>query len=155
MKNKILKAIFLEGKKAVEQNHGGPFGAAVVKDGKIIAKGHNQVLKTNDPTNHAEIVAIRKAAKKLKNFDLSGCELYTVCEPCPMCLGAIFWSGIKTVHFGCSAKDAGDIGFQDKDIYDFIKGKAGEKKLDLKQFDKEEFLKLFKSWDEKKDKTMY
>ena len=132
----------------VERNHGGPFGAVVVKSGKIIAKAHNQVLKNNDPTAHAEINAIKKASKKLGTFDLSGCEIYTTCMPCPMCLGAIKWANIKTVYYGASSKDADKIGFRDLELYE-------KEALELKSIDREECLKPFEAWSAKEDKILY
>lgn len=132
----------------VEHNHGGPFGAVVVKSGKIIAKAHNQVLKNNDPTAHAEINAIKKACKKLGTFDLSGCEVYTTCMPCPMCLGAIKWANIKTVYYGASSKDADDIGFRDKDFYE-------KEFLEFRQIERAECLKPFVAWSAKEDRIAY
>jgi len=132
----------------VERNHGGPFGAVVVKSGKIIAKAHNQVLKNNDPTAHAEINAIKKASKKLGTFDLSGCEIYTTCMPCPMCLGAIKWANIKTVFYGASSQDADAIGFRDKDFYE-------KEFLEFKQIERAECLKPFEAWSAKEDKILY
>ena len=134
--------------KGVEHNHGGPFGAVVVKNGKIISKAHNQVVKTDDPTAHAEMNAIRKASKKLGTFDLSGCEIYTTCMPCPMCLGAIKWSNIKIVYYGASSKDADAIGFRDEEFYE-------KEVLELNNIDREECLEPFKAWSAKEDKIIY
>lgn len=108
----------------MRKNDGGPFGAVIVRNGKIIAKGHNKVLGTNDPTAHAEITTIRKACRILKRFDLSDCEIYSSCEPCPMCFAAIHWAKMKKLSYGCTRKDAANIGFDDKFIYDVIQGKA-------------------------------
>lgn len=152
--NKFIKKSVKEAFEGVNKNEGGPFGALIVKDGKVIAKGHNMVLKTNDPTAHAEIIAIRKASKKLKRFDLSDCEMYSSCEPCPMCLSAIYWAKIRKVYYGCTKEDAAGIGFDDKLIYDMIKGVA-EKKVEAVQVDREECLKLFKEWASKTDKVKY
>ncbi len=121
--NKFLQIAINEAKKAVVKKTGGPFGAVIVCKGKIIAKAHNTVIKDNDSTAHAEINAIRKASKKLKNYDLSGCELYVTCEPCPMCYSAIHWSRIKKIYFGASSKDASKIGFDDKALYQILNGK--------------------------------
>lgn len=134
--------------KGVKLNHGGPFGAVVVKNGKIVSKAHNEVVKSNDPTSHAEINAIKKASKKLATFDLSGCEIYTTCMPCPMCLGAIKWANIKTVYYGASSKDADGIGFRDKKFYE-------KEDLELNNIDREECLKPFKAWSAKEDKVVY
>ncbi|MFA5724021.1 MAG: nucleoside deaminase [Candidatus Pacearchaeota archaeon] len=145
-----IKEAFL----GIRKKDGGPFGAVIVKNGKVIARGHNEVLKNNDPTSHGEIVAIRKAGKKLKNFDLSGCEIYTSCYPCPMCLAAIYWARIKTVYYGCSESDAEKLGFDDKLINDIFKGnKKGI--LKMKQIEMDSCLKPFKKFNEMNDKKMY
>ena len=102
-------------------NDGGPFGAVITKAGKVISRGHNEVLKTNDPTAHAEMVAIRRAAQALGSYDLSGCEIHSSCEPCPMCLAAIYWARISKVYYGCTKEDAARIGFDDNAIYEYIK----------------------------------
>lgn len=135
-------------------NSGGPFGACIVKDGIIIGKGSNKVLGTNDPTAHAEIVAIREACKTLNTYDLSGSILYTTCYPCPMCLSAIIWSNIKTVYYGNTKEDASDIGFRDDLIYEYIKGNT-DNLLDLKMIDREETIKTFENYKNKIDKTIY
>ena len=127
--NKFLEEALEEAKKGFKKKEGGPFGAVIVRKGKIIAKAHNKVLKNNDATAHAEIEAIRQASKKLKRFDLSDCELYTTCEPCPMCLFAIHWAKIKTVYYGAERKDAAKIGFSDKALYDILNGKKSKIKL--------------------------
>lgn len=150
-----MKIAVEEALKGLRKNHGGPFGAVIVKDGKIIAKAHNEVIRKNDPTNHAEIMAIRKASSKLKRFDLSDCEIYSSCEPCPMCFSAIHWAKIKKLYYGCSKKDAAKIGFDDKFIYDVIKGISKKKQVRLKQVDRKECLKTFKKWEEKEDKVRY
>lgn len=134
-------------------NEGGPFGAVIVKDGKIISQAHNEVLKSNDPTAHAEINAIRKASKKLNSFDLSGSTIYTTCKPCPMCLGAIFWARITTVYFGATEVDAAKAGFDDKHFYEMLQNQNSS--LKLEQIDAEENIKLFDSWMQKSDKKMY
>ena len=128
---------------------GGPFGAVVYKDGKIVGKGVNRVIGNNDPTAHAEIEAIRNACKNLKTHDLTGCELYATGYPCPMCLSAIIWSNIKEVYYGTNLKEAADIGFRDEFIYDFIKEKNKDI-LQLKNLDHEECLELFKEYQEQK-----
>lgn len=144
-----------ESAKNLETGHGGPFGAVVVKDGVIVGRGHNEVLKHNDPTCHGEIQAIRDACRSLGTYDLSGCELYTSAEPCPMCLSAIIWANIKTVYYGNSAKDAAAIGFRDDFIYDFIKrGCADEGTLALRQMGREEAIKIFEQYKEK-NMTIY
>lgn len=144
-----------ESAKNLKTGHGGPFGAVVVKDGVIVGRGHNEVLKNNDPTCHGEIQAIRDACRNLGTYDLSGCELYTSAEPCPMCLSAIIWANIKTVYYGNSAKDAAAIGFRDDFIYDFIKrGCADEDTLALRQMGREEAIKIFEQYKEK-NMTIY
>ncbi|MDP2906887.1 MAG: nucleoside deaminase [Nanoarchaeota archaeon] len=153
--NKFMKKAVKEALKGVNSNEGGPFGAVIVKDGKVIAKGHNMVLKTNDPTAHAEIIAIRKASKKLKRFDLSDCEIYSSCEPCPMCLSAIYWAKIKKVYYGCTKEDAASIGFDDKILYDILKGVCKDTLTEEVQVDREDCLKIFKEWASKADKVNY
>ena len=124
MIEELLKIACDEAKEGVNNKEGGPFGAVITDlNGNIISSGHNMVLKTNDPTNHAEIVAIRKACSKLNTHDLSNCIIYCSCEPCPMCLSAIIWSNIKTVYYGSSRKEAALKGFRDDLIYDFLQGK--------------------------------
>ncbi len=114
MANKFMNQAVKEALNGIRKNEGGPFGAVIVKDDKVITKAHNLVLKNKDATCHAEVTVIRKASRKLKKRDLSDCELYTSCMPCPMCLGAIYWAGIKKVFYGCSDKDAQGLGFHDK-----------------------------------------
>ena len=136
-------------------NNGGPFGCVIVKNNKIISEGVNGVTQNNDPTAHAEIVAIRNACKKLNTFDLSGCELYTSCEPCPMCLSAIYWSHIDIVYYGNSRENAAEIEFDDKFIYDEMKKDIDERKIPLKQILKDEAIKAFILWAQTENKTKY
>ena len=140
-------------------NVGGPFGACIVKDGKIIGKGSNHVLSNNDPTAHAEVMAIRDACKNINSYDLSGAELYTSCYPCPMCLSAIIWANIKTVYYGNTKKDAANIGFRDDFIYDFISRLANNEKQDetlkLTAMDRDETIETFEKFKNKSDKTIY
>ncbi len=142
-----------------DKNYGGPFGACVVKDGKIIGKGINRVIKDMDPTAHAEIIAIRNACKALKTHDLSGCELYTSCYPCPMCLSAIIWSNIKKVYYGNTKEDAADIGFRDEYIYDYLEklndNIEDKKDLKLKSLNRDEAIEVFKRYEEDKNKIEY
>ena len=139
-----------------DNNYGGPFGACIVKDGKIIGKGYNRVIKDMDPTAHAEIVAIREACKTINSYDLSGCELYTSCYPCPMCLSAIIWSNIKKVYYANTKEDAEDIGFRDNLIYDFIKGNSDNKDIiDLEELNREDAIKVFEEYMKDKDKIEY
>ena len=143
----------------LETNAGGPFGAVVVKDGQIIGKGSNHVLANNDPTAHAEVMAIRDACKNINSYDLSGCELYTSCYPCPMCLSAIIWSNIKKVYYGNTKQDAANIGFRDDFIYNYIEnlsnGNINSEVLDLECIDREETLEVFNKFNEKNDKQIY
>lgn len=153
--NEFMKRAVEEAYKGMRSEDGGPFGAVIVKDGKIIAIGHNQVIKTNDPTAHAEIVAIRKATSLLGRFDLSDCEIYSSCEPCPMCFSAIHWAKMKALYYGANRKDAADIGFDDQYIYDVIEGKASEQQVTVIKIDREEALGPFKEWDKKVNKVEY
>ena len=140
-------------------NVGGPFGACIVKDGKIIGKGSNHVLANNDPTAHAEVMAIRDACKNINSYDLSGCDLYTSCYPCPMCLSAIIWANIKKVYYGNTKEDAAEIGFRDDFIYDFISKLAENKEdnnvLELIAIDREQTIEEFNKFKNKEDKTIY
>ena len=156
--NKFMKVAKELSEENLRTNNGGPFGAVVVKDNKIIGKGSNSVLINNDPTAHAEIMAIRDACKNINSYDLSGCELYTSCYPCPMCLSAIIWSNIKKVYYGNTKEDAASIGFRDDFIYDYIKNSLDNKNnqvLDLKCMDREETIKAFEKFINKDDKTIY
>lgn len=137
------------------ENDGGPFGAVIVKDGKIIAKGVNRVTSNNDPTAHAEVNAIREASKKLGSFDLSGCEIYSSCEPCPMCLGAIYWARLDKLYFANTKKDAKDIDFDDSFIYEELDLPIEKRKIPTKQLMREEALVAFKKWSSKEDKIEY
>lgn len=134
---------------------GGPFGAVIVKNGKIIAKAANSVTKTNDPTAHAEVNAIRIAAKELQTFDLSGCEIYTSCEPCPMCLGAIYWAHLDKVYYANTKNDARAIDFDDAFIYEEIQRPMQERHTPFIQMMREEALAAFKKWQDKEDKIEY
>ncbi len=139
----------------MRSNTGGPFGAVVVKDGKIIARGVNRVLQTNDPTAHAEVVAIREACKVLNDFQLTGCTIYTSCEPCPMCLAAIYWARPEKIFFANTKKDAADIEFDDQFIYDEIDLPFSSRKIVMKQLLHDEALKAFDEWKNKSDKKKY
>jgi guanine deaminase len=130
----------------VTSGKGGPFGAVIVKDGAIIARGTNLVTSANDPTAHAEIVAIRKACKHLGTFQLDGCEIYTSCEPCPMCLGAIYWARPSIIYFGNTKKDAADIGFDDSFIYEELPKPATGRKIPMHQFLPQEAIIAFNEW---------
>jgi len=151
--NFMLKAIELSIKSA--DTIGGPFGCVIVKDNKIIAEGSNRVTSTNDPTAHGEIVAIREACLKLNTFNLSGCELYSSCEPCPMCLSAIYWSHIDKIFYANTRNDAKNIDFDDSFIYSEINKKIEDRKIQMTQMLRDEALKAFKIWDNKVDKIKY
>ncbi|MGA9306032.1 MAG: nucleoside deaminase [Candidatus Sulfotelmatobacter sp.] len=139
----------------VRSGRGGPFGAVIVKDGKIIAEGANQVTSTNDSTAHAEMVAIREACKKLGAFDLEACEIYTSCEPCPMCLGAIYWSRLSRVYFANADADASHAGFDDSLIYRELALPYSERKIPMIQMMREEALAAFRAWENKSNKIEY
>ena len=149
----MAKAIELSIKSA--NTTGGPFGSVIVKDHKIIAEGSNKVTYTNDPTAHGEIVAIREACKNLNTFDLSGCEIYTSCEPCPMCLSAIYWSRLDKIYYANTRDDAKKIDFDDSFIYTEIPKKINDRKIKMEQMLREEALKAFEIWDNKVDKIKY
>ncbi len=137
------------------QKGGGPFGAVIVKDGKVIATGVNRVTKNTDPTAHAEVTAIRKASKKLGTFDLAGCDIYTSCEPCPMCLGAIYWAHLDKMYYGNTKADAKDIGFDDSFIYDEIELKPEKRRLLTTQLLSDEAIEAFKAWATTENKVEY
>ncbi len=136
-------------------NNGGPFGSVIVKNNKIISEGSNKVTSNNDPTAHGEIVAIREACKKLNNFSLSQCELYSTCEPCPMCLSAIYWSRIEKIYYGNTREDARKIDFDDSLIYTELQKSIDKRKIPMIQIMRNEALKAFELWDKKKDKVKY
>ncbi len=136
-------------------NHGGPFGAVVVRKGKIVGRGWNRVTSANDPTAHAEISAIRDACKRLKTFQLDDCELYTSCEPCPMCLAAIYWARFPKVFYANTRKDAARIAFDDDFIYREVSTPIGRRKIPMKQLLRPEALKVFAEWKNKVDKIRY
>jgi tRNA(Arg) A34 adenosine deaminase TadA len=139
----------------VQSGRGGPFGAVVVKDGAIIGEAANQVTSTNDPTAHAEVVAIRTACRRLASFDLEGCEIYSSCEPCPMCLGAIYWARLFRVYFANSDADASKIGFDDSLIYREIAQPHSKRKIPMIQMMREEALVAFRAWESKPNKIEY
>jgi guanine deaminase len=139
----------------VRSGRGGPFGAVIAKDGNLIAEGANQVTSTNDPTAHAEILAIRSACAKLGIFDLHGCEIFTSCEPCPMCLGAIYWARLSRIYFASAAADASRIGFDDSLIYREIAQPHTHRTIPMVQMMREESLAAFRAWEEKPNKIVY
>ncbi len=154
--NEILRLAMEQARKTMNENIGGPFGAAVIaENGDILAVTSNSVLRDNDPTAHAEVNAIRAACKKIGSYDLSGCVLYTTAYPCPMCLSAIIWANIKKVYFGCRPEDAEHIGFRDDFMYRFIEAECRDKSvLDMAELDRADCLKLFEEY-QQKAKTIY
>ena len=154
MKNEFMKRAIELSVESVN-NGGGPFGSVIVKDNKIIAGGSNKVTPTNDPTAHGEIVAIREACKKLNNFSLNGCELYSTCEPCPMCLSAIYWARIDKIYYANTREDARKIDFDDSLIYTELQKNIDKRKTTMIQILRNEALKAFELWDKKKDKVKY
>ncbi len=136
-------------------NEGGPFGSVIVLNGEIIGRGNNKVTSTNDPTAHAEVTAIRDACIRLGRFELADCEIYASCEPCPMCLGAIYWAKLRKIYFGCSRRDAASIGFSDDFIYHEISLDHNQRSIPIEQLMREEALRVFDDWNMKPDKINY
>src|SRR5579859_5102230 len=155
MKEKLMRAAIRLSFLKMRQNCGGPFGAIVVRHGKIVGRGWNQVTSANDPTAHAEVTAIRDACRRLKTFQLTDCELYTSCEPCPMCLSAMYWARLKRVYYGNTRKDAAKIDFDDDFIYQEIPLPIGKRKLPMLQLMRKEALAAFAEWKDKADKVRY
>ena len=154
MNNKFMKKAIELSIESVNKG-GGPFGCVIVKDEEIVAEGSNKVTTTNDPSAHGEIVAIREACKKLKNFSLSGCELYSNCEPCPMCLSAIYWARINKIYYANTRDDARKIDFDDSLIYSELKKNIDERKIPMIRMMRNEALEAFELWDKKTDKVKY
>ncbi|MCQ2231176.1 MAG: nucleoside deaminase [Paludibacteraceae bacterium] len=151
---KFMRKAIAISKKSVE-NGGGPFGAVIVKDGVVVASSNNQVTKNNDPTAHAEVMAIRKACKKLNTFDLSGCVLYASCEPCPMCLSAMYWAHIDRYFYANQKEDAKSIGFDDQFIYEELDKPVSKRFMPREQILRDEAMEVFRMWTEKEDKIEY
>ncbi|MCI6257961.1 MAG: nucleoside deaminase [Spirochaetia bacterium] len=150
--NDFMKLAVEEAEKGIASNEGGPFGCVIVKNGEVVGKGHNQVVKNKDSTCHGEMMAIRDACRKTGNFDLSGCELYTTGEPCPMCFGAILWANISKVFYGCNIKDTEKIGFRDRRFYE------DSEKIKAELFEengREECLELYRKYSQRVEKTNY
>lgn len=139
----------------INNNEGGPFGCIVVKDNQVVGRGNNKVTGTNDPTAHAEVVAIRDACKNLQTFQLDGCEIYTSCEPCPMCLGAIYWARPSVIYYANTRHDAAEIGFDDSMIYEEMRADLEHRKIPIINLGREEAKKVFDNWQLKEDKTEY
>ena len=150
----MLEAIRLS-REGLERNDGGPFGCVIVKDGMIVGRGNNRVTSSNDPTAHAEVVAIREACQTLNSFQLDGCELYTSCEPCPMCLGAIYWARPEKVYYACTREDAARVGFDDDFIYAELQKELRDRSIPVQQLMREDALLVFQDWMLKADKIKY
>lgn len=148
-----MKEAVQEAYEGIRAHHGGPFGSVIVKDGKIVGRGHNRVLLKKDPTCHGEMEAIRDACANLGTHDLAGCTLYTTAEPCPMCLGATLWSNIRSLYYGCNRKDTDDIGFRDDAFYDYLDGK--NQLLSQKEVGRADCLKLFDDYVNSPEKELY
>ncbi len=150
----MMEAILLS-QKGIDDNEGGPFGCIIVKEDKIIGRGNNKVINNLDPTAHAEIVAIREACKNLGSFQLNDCEIYTSCEPCPMCLGAIYWARPKIIYYANTREDAASIGFDDSLIYSEMKAELCDRKIPAVNIRRMDAVKVFQNWLNKNDKTLY
>jgi tRNA(Arg) A34 adenosine deaminase TadA len=155
MKEPFMRAAIRLSLSKMRANCGGPFGAVVVRNGKIVGRGWNQVTSRNDPTAHAEVTAIRDACRRLKTFQLDDCELYTSCEPCPMCLSAIYWARFKKVYYANTRKDAAKIQFDDDLIYREVAKPISKRRIPMKQLLRPEALKVFTEWQAKPDKIGY
>lgn len=155
MNSKFMQRAIELAKTGMENNLGGPFGCVIVKNNEIVGEGMNEVLFSNDPSAHAEIVAIRNACKNLNDFQLTGCDIYTSCEPCPMCLGAIYWSRPENIYYAASKNDAARAGFDDEFIYEELSVDLTERSIPMKQIEREEAVRLFEQWILKEDKTEY
>lgn len=153
--NEFMREAIEEGRRGMTAGDGGPFGALIVSRSAIVARGHNEVLSTNDPTAHAEILAIRRASAALGRFDLSDCEIYSSCEPCPMCFAAIHWAKIRRLYYACTHIDAGKIGFDDEYIYRVIRGEAEHLQVGLTEIDRAAGLQLFAEFDQLQNKRLY
>lgn len=153
--NEFMALALEEARRGIENDDGGPFGAVIARNGKVVSKAHNEVLKRNDPTAHAEILAIRKASSILGRYDLSDCEIYSTSEPCPMCFSAIFWARIGRLVFGTTREDVAEIGFDDSLIYDVIKGEAELEQMELVNLDREGCQEVLEEWRRKPGRRVY
>lgn len=151
----FMQIAIIEAKKGILNRDGGPFGAVIVKDGVVIARGHNRVVSTHDPTAHAEIVVIREASTLLQRFDLSDCELYTTCEPCPMCYSAAHWAKIKKLYYGATRQDAADIGFDDQYLYEVLANDHVDEKMSEEQLARDSCLEVFRIYENDAERTAY
>ncbi len=155
MKTKFMREAIRLSREKMRRNSGGPFGAIIVRRGKIVGRGWNRVTSTNDPTAHAEIMAIRDACHRLKTFRLDDCELYASCEPCPMCLAAIYWARLRRIYYANTRRDAAKIGFDDEWLYCEVTRLVSRRKLPMKQLLRKEALEVFTEWESKPDKIRY
>jgi len=155
MNEKFMQEAIQLARNGVKQNQGGPFGAIIIKDNQIIGRGNNRVLTNLDPTSHAEVVAIREACQTIGNFHLQGCIIYTNCEPCPMCLGAIYWARIEKIIYAANRDDAKNIGFDDEFFYQELNKPLAQRLIPAQEFMREQALAVFNEWQNKSDKTMY
>ena len=153
--NEFMELALEEARFGIENDDGGPFGAVIVRDGEVVSKAHNEVLKRNDPTAHAEILAIREASAVLGRYDLSDCEIYSTSEPCPMCFSAIFWARIKRLVYGTTREDVAEIGFDDSLIYDVIRGEAELEQMELVSLDREGCRAVLEEWCSKENRRLY
>lgn len=151
----FMQIAIIEAKKGIQNRDGGPFGAVIVKDGVVIAQGHNRVVSTYDPTAHAEIVVIREASALLQRFDLSDCELYTTCEPCPMCYSAVHWAKIKKLYYGATRQDAAAIGFDDQYLYEVLAKERIDEQLVLMPLKRDSCLEVFRAYLNDVERTAY
>lgn len=153
---RFMRMAIDEARKGMNNNDGGPFGAVIVdREGEVVGRGHNMVTSSNDPTAHAEVVAIRNACRNLENFQLEGCTIYTSCEPCPMCLGAIYWARPERVFFGCDKQDAAKVDFDDAFIYKELDMPLSNRSIPAVQLLREEAIMVFEEWEKKTDKMDY
>ena len=152
---KFMQEAIALSKKGMEAGEGGPFGCVIVKDDKIVGRGNNKVTSSNDPTAHAEVVAIRDACATLGTFQLEGCEVYTSCEPCPMCLGAIYWARPKKIYYANNREDAAAIGFDDTMIYDEMNAPLDRRKIPIATLGRSEAIRIFEEWKAKENKVNY
>ncbi len=155
MEEKFMRRAIELARNGMDNNEGGPFGCVIVKDGEIIAEGNNRVTTWNDPTAHAEVVAIRNACEKLDTFQLTGCEVYTSCEPCPMCLGAIYWARPSKVYYAATKDDAADAGFDDSFIYEELELPPDQKNIPFITLERDAAVEVFEKWKSKEDKVEY
>ncbi len=153
--NEFMRLAMEEARRGIENDDGGPFGAVIVRDEKVVSRAHNEVLKRNDPTAHAEILAIREASSILGSFDLSTCEIYSTSQPCPMCFAAIFWARIKRLIFGTTSKDVAKIGFDDSLIYDVIRGEVEAEEMEVVNLDREGCRAVLEEWERRPGRRVY